>query len=247
MAKFLVTSGVSHHLEQIITNAQEKLYLVSPYLKLNDRIKALLSNRSIITTDIRIIYGKNDLLPDENNWLTSLSYIKTSFCKNLHAKCYMNENEALITSMNLYESSQVNNNEMGILVGKTEEPELYEAVLKEVRTLLTNSDSLRVTVEKITTKEMQGKGSPHKSIITAKGNSIPETGFCIRCKNPLILDPKHPFCKECYAIWKQHGNPDYQEKYCHICGKPNKSFLSKPSCYTCYNKYKSSLDFPAKQ
>lgn len=24
-------------------------------------------------------------------WLRGLTYIRTSFCKNLHAKCYMNE------------------------------------------------------------------------------------------------------------------------------------------------------------
>jgi len=35
MAKFLDTQGVSYFLKQLIDNAQDKLYLISPYLQLN--------------------------------------------------------------------------------------------------------------------------------------------------------------------------------------------------------------------
>ena len=51
-------------------------------------------------------------------WLEGLTQIKTSFRRNLHAKCYLNENEALLTSMNLYEFSEKNNDEMGVLVSE---------------------------------------------------------------------------------------------------------------------------------
>lgn len=41
--------------------------------------------------------------------------IRTSFYKDPDAKCCLNEKEAILTSMNLFEFSQVNNNnEMGI-------------------------------------------------------------------------------------------------------------------------------------
>lgn len=75
--------------------------------------------------DIRIIYRENKLHPDENNWLEKQIGVRTSICKNLHAKCYLNENEAIITSMNLYGFSQQNNNEMGIYISKSQDPELY--------------------------------------------------------------------------------------------------------------------------
>lgn len=39
MAKFLDTTGVSYQLQQVINKANEKLVLISPYLKINDRIK----------------------------------------------------------------------------------------------------------------------------------------------------------------------------------------------------------------
>lgn len=67
---------------------------------------------------IRTIYGKSDLHPEEVKWLLGLDYIRTSFCKNLHAKCYLNEAACIIGSLNLYDFSQVNNNEMGVWIDK---------------------------------------------------------------------------------------------------------------------------------
>ena len=128
MAKFLDTTGVSYHLQQLINNATEKLILISPYLKLNERLKQSLEDKDRMKIDVRIIYGKSELHPAENNWLKSLRSIRTSFCQNLHAKCYLSENGAIITSMNLYDFSQINNNEMGVYIDKTEDEQLYTDV-----------------------------------------------------------------------------------------------------------------------
>ena len=58
MAKFLNTSGTTYYLEELIKNAQERLYLISPYLKLNDRVKELLEDKDRMKIDVRIVYGK---------------------------------------------------------------------------------------------------------------------------------------------------------------------------------------------
>ena len=113
MAKFLNTSATNYFLEELIKGAQERLVLISPFLKLNDRIKELLEDKNRLKIDVRIVYGKSELQPQEIEWLKAQSYIRTSFCKNLHAKCYLNEENAIVTSLNLYEFSQINNNEMG--------------------------------------------------------------------------------------------------------------------------------------
>ena len=42
MAKFLNSSGTTYHLEELIKNASDRLIIISPYLKLNERIKELL-------------------------------------------------------------------------------------------------------------------------------------------------------------------------------------------------------------
>src|ERR1035437_1506153 len=150
MAKFLNTTGVSYHLEELIKGTKDRLILISPYLQFNDRIKEHINNLNIQKRDIRIVYRENKLQLEENNWLEGQIGIRTSICKNLHAKCYINENEAIITSMNLYEFSQQNNNEMGIHFTKTQDPDLYNSTLEEVQRLLTISDEIRVTVKKVT-------------------------------------------------------------------------------------------------
>lgn len=103
MAKFLNTSATNYFLEELIKNAKDRLILINPFLKLNDRIKELLANKNRLKIDVRIVYGKSELQPEEINWLKELTYIRTSFCKNLHAKCYMNEELCIIASLNLYE------------------------------------------------------------------------------------------------------------------------------------------------
>ena len=81
MAKFLNTTATNYFLEEIIKDAKDRLVLISPYLKLNDRIKELLADKDRLKIDIRIIYGKNELHPSEISWLNELSYVRTSFCK----------------------------------------------------------------------------------------------------------------------------------------------------------------------
>ena len=58
-------------------------------IRLNDRIKELLEDKNRLKIEIRIVYRKSDLHPDEIKWMQRLDYIRVSFCKNLHAKCYI--------------------------------------------------------------------------------------------------------------------------------------------------------------
>ncbi|WP_230383654.1 phospholipase D-like domain-containing protein [Pedobacter endophyticus] len=63
MAKFLNTTGVSYHLEELIKGTKDKLILISPYLQFTDRIKEHLTNLNIQKLDIRIVYRENKLHP----------------------------------------------------------------------------------------------------------------------------------------------------------------------------------------
>ena len=228
MAKFLDTTGVSYHLQQLINQAQDTLILISPYLKINERLRQSLDDKDRMKIDIRVVYGNNELQPDQINWLRSLKFVRTSFCENLHAKCYLNEREAIITSMNLYEFSQVNNQEMGIYVTKAEDPQLYEEIYNEARRLIRISEEIRVSIEKVVSPETPPANWDGK-------------GFCIRCKKEIALNPSSPYCGECYKVWKKYENPSYQEKYCHVCGKENLSTLNKPACYDCYKQNKEKF------
>ncbi|MBT7237581.1 hypothetical protein HN865_01860, partial [Candidatus Woesearchaeota archaeon] len=145
-------------------------------------------------------------------------------CEKLHAKCYLNEERALITSMNFYEFSQVNNDEMGIVVIKDKDPQLYEDINKEIQRLIRNNDEIKVTVEKV---------------IPNKNNNSSTKGHCIRCKTEIKLNPKVPLCNKCYKSWSKYSDKTYKEKCCHICNKEFNSSMEKPVCLNCYNKNKS--------
>ena len=224
MAKFLDTTGVSYHLQQLINKANEKLVIISPYLKINERIKQSLEDKNRMKIDIRVVYGKNELLPDENNWLKSMTSIRLSFCKDLHAKCYLNENEAIITSMNLYEFSQVNNNEMGIHVDKNVDPELYKDIYDEANRLIRISDEIVISVEKAK--------SVYKPInkIEAKPNFEKVAGYCIRTGIEIPFNVEKPMTYEAFKSWSKYSDSDYPEKYCHFSGEQShgETSVSKP-------------------
>lgn len=196
MAKFLNTSATNYFLEELIKEAKDRLVLISPYLKLNDRVKELLADKNRLKIDVRIVYGKSELQPAEISWLREQTYIRTSFCKNLHAKCYLNEELCIITSLNLYEFSQVNNNEMGILIRRAEDAELYREAYEEAQRIIRISDEVRISMERVTPSEAatddrdEASTSDGDSADAADGGKLTTSKLARKmgCKTNELLD-----------------------------------------------------------
>ena len=140
MAKFLETQAISNELMKLIKDAKDKIILVSPYLKVNTQIQERLKTKSKIGTfsEIVIVYGKSELKKSELEWIKEIDDLKVIEKNNLHAKCYINEDRAIICSMNLYDYSQQNNIEMGILITKKEDEEAYQALNEEINNIKVN-------------------------------------------------------------------------------------------------------------
>ena len=270
MAKFLSTTGVSHELEELIKSAEERLVLISPFLRVNQRIRDLLADKERMKIDMRVVYGKSELSPEQSEWLLSTPSIRTSYCANLHAKCYLNEKKALLTSMNLYEFSQVNNIEMGVLVDRTTDETLYEAILEEALRIVRGSEEHLPTPTATTAATPQGGGTRPKPRTRAKaavGKSSgaagdqaqarradtsattaaqpPQSGFCIRCRGELTADPMKPYCLKCYRSYARQKENGHEEKHCHLCGETHRVRLERPVCQACYRKHKKAFSFPA--
>ena len=160
MPKFLNTSATTYYLEELIKNSRERLWLISPYLKLNDRIKELLEDKDRLKIDVRIVYGKSELQPAEVNWLKNLHYIRTSYCHNLHAKCYISESACIITSLNLYEFSQVNNNEMGVYIER-DDGALYQDAYAEAQRIIRISDEVKISLDVVEKSEKTEQAENH--------------------------------------------------------------------------------------
>ncbi|MDH8178998.1 H-NS family nucleoid-associated regulatory protein [Klebsiella pneumoniae] len=165
MVQILNTTGLNYHVEQTIANAEERIILISPYLKLSARIKELIEDKNRMKVDIRIIYGKSELNPKDHEWLVSLPYVRLSFCQNLHAKFYANENQSLICSLNLYDFSQINNHELGVLIVKDDDRDAFNASITEAQRLI------RISTENIPSpiRERLEKLSHYREMMIADG------------------------------------------------------------------------------
>lgn len=132
MAKFINTRKAASELEDLVKNAGERLILVSPYLKLSKDFRDLLTYRSNKDKVTTIIYGKQELKPEEMTFLQNLRLLVLKFHEDLHAKCYVNDHLMIITSLNLYEFSMRNNKEMGVLIDKNDptDAQLFEEAIE---------------------------------------------------------------------------------------------------------------------
>lgn len=130
------TTDLTYQIEQLIKEESSFIIFVSPYLKLNKRLKAKMAI-SFDETDIVIfLFRENELSRTEYEWLEEQSNVTLIPIENLHAKIYLNEHRCLITSMNLYEYSQVNNHEIGIELNSDENRDEFLNVLEEVNLML---------------------------------------------------------------------------------------------------------------
>jgi PLD-like domain len=136
MPQFLTTSGTSHLIEDVIIKAKTDLVLITPYLKLSRILFERLTEANRRGVRIRLVYGKSELHPNEQKQLDALTNIELLFLQNLHAKCYLNENVLVVSSMNLYEFSEKNNREMGIVLTRQDDGECFADALAEAHSIM---------------------------------------------------------------------------------------------------------------
>ncbi len=235
MAKFLNTRKAVAAIEDLIREADVKLILISPYLKLSKDFKELLTYRNSKDKITTVIFGKQELKPDEMKFLESLRFVILKFNECLHAKCYVNDKQMIITSLNLYEFSMANNKEMGVLINLDDpnDKSLYDEAYKEIDYIDSTSQKFKFNINHSTEDTKTSQKIDNITKITSN------KGHCIRCGTDINLDPKSPLCKKCYTKWNKFSDPTYEEKFCHICGKKSKTSKEKPVCLSCYNKHKS--------
>lgn len=116
MAKFLNTGGLNEWIPKVIENAEEELVILVPYIKTSERLFKALKKANKNEVEILLVYKEESLTNFEKQKLLSLENLNLMHHPNLHAKCYTNGWETIIGSMNMYEYSEENNREMGILL-----------------------------------------------------------------------------------------------------------------------------------
>lgn len=236
MADFLTTRGISYNIENIILEAKSQLILVSPFLQLSKTLFERLKDASNRGVEILIIYGKDDLKPNEKNSLAELKTVRLYFHENLHAKCYFNETKMIITSMNMYQFSENNNREMGVLIDSTIDKELYQKATNEAQSIVKHSEVIKLQKSERTYYNQQNTNYSNKNGSRYQLQP-PSTGYCLRCESRIPYDPNKPYCYDCYSVWSVYSNPNYKENVCHCCGEFASVSMSKPQCNPCFDKF----------
>lgn len=220
MAKFINTRKAVSEIEDLIRNAGERLILISPYLKISKDFKELLTYRNTKNKITIIIFGKQELNPDELKFLQELRFVVLKFNQDLHAKCYVNDNKVIITSMNLYQFSMANNKEMGGLIDKNDsaDAQLFEDALNEVEYIDQTSKHFELIAPKpIQTKQEVYKINEKSSFAQVSKRS----GYCIRTGVLIPFNVEKPLSYEAFKKWNEFGDPNYREKFCHFSGEPS--------------------------
>lgn len=122
MSKFLTGAGLGEAIDDIIWKAEKILLIVSPFIKLDDHFKKLFDrHKSKPQLHLILVFGKNEksvqksLNKGDFDYFKEFPNISIVYVPNLHAKYYGNESKGIITSINLYDYSFINNIEFGVL------------------------------------------------------------------------------------------------------------------------------------
>ncbi len=237
MAKFLNTSKASAEIEEIISKTKSKVVLISPYIKIPELLLARLKWIDGKGIKIVVVCRKGDLKPDVRSDLKQLKNLELRFDDNLHAKCFYNEESMVIGSLNLYDYSQQNNREMGILLSLKDDHNVFNEARNEAEFIVSNAEKDKLIIRSVFSEVVKGAKSILDSATEDNSSKTRQKGYCIRCGGAIPLDtnpPFRPFCHNCYLEWAEWENPSYEEQFCHQCGKPESTTMNRPFCHSCY-------------
>jgi phosphatidylserine/phosphatidylglycerophosphate/cardiolipin synthase-like enzyme len=230
MPQFLTTKGISSAISDIIGSSNQRLVLISPYVKIGKFFQDKLTATGQRGVSTFLICRAETLDPDQRKLLLAIPRLQLFTHSDVHAKCFYNEDHLVLGSLNFYEYSDQNNREMGISLNAKQDPQLFKEAVREGEEILQMASRTgKMYDEKKTQRE---KVEP--TFIKKVAKAFNHQGFCIRCKDELNLNPDYPLCPDCYKSWAQWGNPDFEEKYCHCCGKKQSTSLNKPLCKECW-------------
>jgi hypothetical protein len=243
MAEFVKGSKLNSEIESVFEDAEECIIVISPYIKLHSRfIEILKGKKDNPNIEITIVFGKNEddisksINEEDVKFLAEFPNISIKHEPRLHAKYYSNETTSVLSSMNLYDFSQNNNIEFGIVtkatflssiagnIGSTVDKDAFEYF----NSVIENSNCIykripvfenkllglskkyvksEVEIDSLSDLFKSTSNQATKTVKHAK-NKHEKMGFCIRTGE----------------------NEEYPEKFCHYSGEESngETSLSKP-------------------
>lgn len=239
--EFLTTQKAAECILDIIDSAKNRIVLISPYVNPKEIIFVKLEEASKKGKQILLVCNEKSLTAGVKQRIISIINLKLLNHGHAHAKCYYNEEKVMYTSLNLLESSENKNMELGILIKRAHDQEMYYSALAEPEKIV-SSCLTRINANYKSSNYSKYQNSTFHNFDKYKIREFIEIpgkkGVCIRCKTGLnYLNGSLPLCTNCYRIWIQFFNFNYVERFCHWCANKNGTSKRKPFCSTCYKNY----------
>lgn len=202
--QLIVNENIPIAINNLIDQASDYVLLVSPYIRIWGHLRNHLE-RCHAKTRIAIVRDEN--IKEKAETLCELNSlgITVKALINLHAKIYLSEKACIISSMNLYDFSAANSEEIAVLITDKDS-------LSEIRQYV--KDNLSSRAREIKSQKLHAEratSSGYKS--KPQTNKHKSEGQCIRCGKSIGLDPARPYCRVCYEAWALYENPEYREKF----------------------------------
>ena len=246
---FIVGPEIQNHVIRLIAEAEKVVVLVTPYFQPWGHLRMAIENARVKGVEVVLILRGGDKLKE--NTETAAYFVqrgvKVLYLERLHAKLYLTEKAALLTSMNLVEASATGSWEIAAAVTRASDEEAYKKLAKcwldlqeQVKLASGRAALAHATRPPVTSgtlaKPTRSEVTPPRPVRAAAGATTKGSkgGHCIRCGDAIPSNPERPLCKECYGAWADYENDDYPEKYCHTCGKKAATTMAKPECRPCY-------------
>lgn len=149
MAKFLNTALLSEWIPKLVNETERELVIIVPYIKTSEKMYNCLYEADKRGVETTLVYRENKLTDSEKAKFQSLDNLNLMHHPNVHTKCYFNEKYLIITSMNLYEYSEINNREMGVLFHRNDleknfgsaadTEQVFKDAINEIRAIINSS------------------------------------------------------------------------------------------------------------
>ena len=225
----LRTHQISSEIIELIDRARDYCFLVTPYLHEWPLLTRALEGASRRRLPLSIITRTPDR--DRAAWYDSHPFVKLGFelvaLDRLHTKLYLNENTAIVSSMNLYDNSRENNFELGLLLKGADASLLKRKVIDSE--LLAAKPAFRVEGTLVQPlREARQK-------MLALHAEFASRGFCVSCgtRTELGIRGERPRCLACYTSRPDVDVVRLKITRCHYCGGGHPSTLAAPFHPTC--------------
>lgn len=130
--KFIPPLEISSKIMTLIEDAEKEIILVSPYVSITAWTKMKKCLERAVKRNVKITFFARENATQDLSFIKQIG-VKLILVKDLHAKLYLNENYAIITSQNISQYSDTNSIDVGYVTEKSvERKELVDFISKYI-------------------------------------------------------------------------------------------------------------------